>query len=523
MRNRAALVILVLGVGVLLALQPWSAHAARRMLGFGLRGTCTGCHGLPPVSSCDETAAFAASPSLARSENYPGGGGAHWVHVQFLRDKLGLGAEPDKYDERLCTPCHGLNPGLALTWHLESGTPPGWTWPTASGLWQEDVDIIDATGNFGGLAQYDGGGTLRDVLTTVSAKGGEPQACVNLNCHGPGATTKSLDVTAGDPYAVALADPGALWWDQTCFDDGTPPPTAAQQAAGRDNACAGCHASRGAGASQPATRIQVGTYDSDLPDALPQGATAHYFGTVSGYSRGGHGDPEIQNEDPGVDSATSPPAPAGQEVTPLPCTACHDDDPANHFPAAGDIHRLGGATIESAAHATTEVCNSCHPPADYPGEHHPSYRGPVGDPPVVSDIIPAFGQEVYTAPTTWSEGAPPVGHYEQDGYRATNRSGNPDYFVDWWGGTPGNGNQDPPPTPAPLAVLPLERFVLDTGTSDITMCTTCHNPHGTDLYVFDNDQDCDPVTPGIQPCTEISDNNMLRLRDSDTTLCTACH
>ena len=486
-RNRAAFVSVLLLAAGLLAVPP-QAWSARWMLGFGLRGVCTGCHGLPPVAPCDETVAFAASPTLALQENYAGGGGAHWVHVQFLRGKLGI--SDNQYEGRLCTPCHGPSPGRSISaWHLESGFPAAWTWPAGNQL---NVDLIDGANNFGSLAQYDGGGALRDVLTTESAKGGEPQRCQNFNCHGPGATVKNFDVTANDPYAVTLADPGALLWDQVCYDGATT--TANQALAGRDNACAGCHASTAPDVStsgvlgEPDTQIDVGSYSSSLG---AQGATAHYFGTVSGYGRGGHGDQEIQNEDPAIDSDPN-------NVTPLSCTACHDDA-LGHFPAlSGNLHRLANANLEENTH-TSGLCNTCHTGATYPTNHHPSFYGPTGANSTDHDIIPAVGQEIYSAPPS--------------GYAASGAFGDPDFFVDFWGGAPGNGNQTPAPTPSPDPVLPLERYVGNQSATDKVMCVTCHNPHGTDLFVFD---------PGAVGGA-INDNNMLRLRDEDNTLCDGCH
>jgi hypothetical protein len=46
-------------------------------------------------------------------------------------------------------------------------------------------------------------------------------------------------------------------------------------------------------------------------------------------------------------------------------------------------------------------------------------------------------------------------------------------------------------------------------------CITCHNPHGTDLFVSGE-------TPGSGSTTSLP-NGMLRLRDRDDELCGACH
>jgi hypothetical protein len=45
------------------------------------------------------------------------------------------------------------------------------------------------------------------------------------------------------------------------------------------------------------------------------------------------------------------------------------------------------------------------------------------------------------------------------------------------------------------------------------LCTTCHNPHGTDLFMYDQ--------YGVGQ--DVPDNNMLRMRNTDSTLCRACH
>ncbi|MDF1535833.1 MAG: hypothetical protein P1S46_04935 [bacterium] len=53
--------------------------------------------------------------------------------------------------------------------------------------------------------------------------------------------------------------------------------------------------------------------------------------------------------------------------------------------------------------------------------------------------------------------------------------------------------------------------------SSLIVCTTCHNPHGTDLYVTGK-------TPGrLDSQIMVPDNDMLRIRDDGGGLCVACH
>ena len=98
---------------------------------------------------------------------------------------------------------------------------------------------------------------------------------------------------------------------------------------------------------------------------------------------------------------------------------------------------------------------------------------------------------------------------------------NMDQYVDHWGYwgavscTP-TGDEEPfMPLDDSLTKQVGENF--DNTSSDLITCTTCHNPHGTDLYV--SGQGCGQAST----LTSIPANKMLRLRDQDGEMCAACH
>jgi hypothetical protein len=416
--------------------------------------------------------------------------------------------EPDA--RVLCGPCHGDNPGAA-TWHNEED---GVT------VVQDNVDI--RTRNISGFSW--GANAAYETLD-LSAPGsgghaasGGNQQCENLDCHG--SPDPARDTGDGSTEDDRAHFPEVLTWQDVVSN--TTDGSGQNQVSKKTAVCKWCHD------DTPAT-VVVKNPDgtSDLyASAVAPGAAASYFRPPSGYARGGHGDSEIQNEDPFVDSDSG-------NATPLDCTDCHDDTLADftanpgmmHFPVdSGNIHRLANTTLENNTHSTAALCNSCHDGADYPGpgnppNHHPSYWGATAANPTAHAIeIPAggSGQEIESpvdGATQWNEVAPPPDHYEQTDYGAANFSGDPDFFVDWWGGSPGSGNQNPPPEPNPFAVMAFERYVGNQNNTDRIMCVTCHNPHGTDLFTFDQGSSGQ----------DIPDNNMLRLRDEDNTLCNACH
>lgn len=514
------------------------------------QASCTGCHGLPPVSQADIPLILpgkslcsdlvSSTATNARCENYVGGGAAHWKHVSFIKDPSRAGVDASL--EQQCSPCHGLRPGGAC-WHLEAKvlTPTYdfsgagfYAWPVT---FQQKVDIADGytnlrSGTTGGTGRYTGGAAaaVQTILSnpdpgsascpqkTGGAKGGTPQQCASFNCHGAAAPYNATPVIAS-PYDAATLNyyvggsvPTSypyrmrLTWG---LRPGTSDPWA------RDVLCAGCHGAAPAMAvpgtpvgghpADPATLITVrnAANNGDVYTSAmrSQGAAANYFGTVSGYARGGHGDRNIQpksvsvpqGEDPGVDSATTPPAPSGQAVTPLHCSACHDDTAA-HFPPAGTGTALTRYRLSSSPSTMEALCNKCHAVAQYPGaqssgatlNHHPAdyyYKGTTK-----IDVIPKTGTTVLS---TYSANGKPL-----------------DFFVNFWSGSDLDGN--------PVAVLPLEQYVPGGASTNRILCVTCHNPHGSDLF-------SDVTSAKGSDYRSIPDNNMLRLRDENNVLCKACH
>jgi hypothetical protein len=468
-------------------------------LGFPNSGDCTACHGYPPEPTGSTT---------PPKENYGGGGGVHLPHVAFLESKTGA-SRADYPTLELCGPCHGQDAYAAG--HLDSGESAG-NWLITSRAFINIGDRSQAV-HWGGSATYRGLSLPTvppgDVMNATNSR------CAGLICHGYASAAENL--TWFNATQAAL--------DTTVdVNDGDV----------RNRTCEGCHDETPAG---------LGVYNaanSLVYNATASDAAANYYAPISGYGRGGHGDPKIQDEDP---FKNSDPSHSTRTLSQdgIDCTACHAQASA-HFPAASaNLHRLTNTNIEDGS--SFGLCNECHPRNKYPGPitstvvHHPSYRYMKPSTGAV-DVIPAPSTKItinVSDSTTWSE-MPPTGskHYEQNAYGAGgsasingggtfNFSGNPDKFVDWWGGNPGGTTISPPPRPdfrngalgSPAAALPLERYIYNSGLSNKVMCVTCHNPHGTDLFVFV------PSVPSM--LTSIPDNNMLRLRDEDNTLCHACH
>jgi len=240
-------------------------------------------------------------------------------------------------------------------------------------------------------------------------------------------------------------------------------------------------------------------------------AAANYVVPISGFSRGGHGDSNIN------DGAWFEDVADGWSV-PLGCTACHDET-TDHFPvASSDIFRIGTVnTVDASQTTVTNLCIGCHPatqtningevfaflePPKHPSDHYSAWGGGTSD-----TLVTEGAMSVYS--THDPANVPGIGSHI-------------DQYVDHWQywGPPATGDTGDDYTP----FLPLGD-TLDSNPSfdnniisnDRVTCVTCHNPHGTDLFVSGE-------TPGSgSTVSQIPANKMLRLRDQDDELCSACH
>jgi hypothetical protein len=479
---------------------------------------CNGCHGFPPEpGNC--------TPSTATEQNYSGGGGAHLDHVRLLAAKTGAEFPAVNNFEAvmLCDPCHGDGSGSAN--HNESNNGIG-CWSDISARGFVNIRGRSLADSWGVGASY--GGSVLPTTASGNSMDISDSACKSVNCHGTDASDNSGNVVN---WNIG---------DYSSDTTGHSPPSTASDGQDISKVCKGCH---------DRTPSNIRIWDDSATPVLrygPAGSGAastynddkivvadNYFGTLSGYSRGGHGDPKIQLEDPQVDSDTS-------HDTPIDCTACHNSNSVTtpHFPAvAANFQRLLNTTLEDSSH-TSGLCNECHSNTYYPGPpgnhvHHPSHTWKSSPAPVVPNV----SQEIMSnidGTFNWIDVFPPIHRYVQTRYGAGGTVGtfsydaNPDRAIDWWNGNPGQSNADPSIPPKFLrnpfnggsVALPLEKYVVGTtssnpaNASNRVVCVTCHNPHGTDLQVS--------VTTGGD-LTSIPDNNMLRLRDNDNTLCDGCH
>lgn len=266
-------------------------------------------------------------------------------------------------------------------------------------------------------------------------------------------------------------------------------------------------------------------------------AAANYIGPISGFSRGGHGDTGIN--DPSWFTDTAP----GTAV-PLSCSGgvgtggaprCHDES-MDHFPVRTDNpyrvsqnaldNNLPGRSLSEGP--LTNLCTqtNCHPKVLGGGDYgflsalkHPSDHWPITLPVEVLVSVPTAQINLASASSTTTRAYDPVGRSDTVGVHI-------DRYVDHWGywgaGTTctSTSSDDEPFLPLADSLVKQVGDDYDNDSNNanrLVTCVTCHNPHGTDLYV--SGQNCG----GATTLTSIPGNNMLRLRDQDDELCDACH
>jgi len=538
-------------------------------------GPCDDCHGFPPIDD-SLTPAVRQNAPWEKAQDYIGGGGNHRRHVNLFWKRYDPGFDPT--DETasmsseaatllanspesywfdlaaaICGPCHGDNPGRRdlAPWHNEGGsggvsrnnvdvrphsnaitgvddnnTKLGQTWiedPAAAG--NPSVYYQKSTHDMGG---YDDGS-----LTKYKADSSE-KICANLDCHGRPDPLLPTDCRAHTPEKLVWGDTIDRTTHSYGSSDGCSNP-AIYTVSMKTAVCKWCH-------DATASRIVLRTVSGDIyydssesyawggglcgktdpdgssVDPLPSGVTENYFRTQSGYSWGGHGDAHIA-DDPTLDPSFIDSAPNINNITPLDCTDCHSDVIADyslkpttcnsdnsesmlHFPPYGSTNSLdpGLHRLKSDNGDTDNLCLSCH--ATYDDMQNIS-SGPLHHP---SQKMNFTFSDWWTTLTDYnvplSPPAPANVEYDVNPYLSD--CSNVDDFVDYWNS----------PT---YIKLPKQGDIWCTGDANNGLsCSTCHNPHGTDLEVDDPNLLSDDHGA-------IPDNNMLRLRDTDNTLCVACH
>jgi len=456
-------------------------------------GDCGSCH--------KHDAGFAAG--CAGCHEYPPTSGAHTAHAGTA------GGKP----EFNCETCHGPGPGSAA-WHNQS-----------------DVSTYDPDVHFANITlSSDLNTTQRDVENayynttwtragtsvppSVTKAGAYAFECTNVYCHGLDSVTWTWD-------AAATGNPASLQAIRTC---------------------GGCHGVAtdidGDSAIDPDHDndgfIDVASFRSRAGTQYQaSNAAANYEVPISGFSRGGHGDTFINDPQWFEDTAD------GTEL-PVSCTTCHDAS-KDHFPVAtADPYRMSAAALNDTLPGRdvnqtpiTNLCtqSNCHPKLQtvtgtgtyafaeapkHPNDHFTDWLGGTSD--IIVDVVAPIN--LSGSSSTTSPRYDPVGVVS---------NGDPDVqqhidrYVDHWEwrnpSSPATGSNSDDVPFLPLGDS-LGKQVGNDYDNDLTTnvtCITCHNPHGTDLHVVGQTPGSGS-TVGIIPA-----NRMLRLRDQDSELCSACH
>ncbi len=453
---------------------------------------CAGCgEGVVDASrtSCDGTC-----------HAYPPGTGAHAVHL--AAPPYGPGLD--------CEACHGPDPGGAV-WHNQSG----------KSTYDPDVDYACIT-LMPELAPVQRGTEDAYFFTTWTLSGYSPAPAVG-KAAGYGFTC----------YYTSCHGMARVTWTWQAMSDANPASSPGYRV------CGGCH---GMGSDGAGRRVYTSSFRTRSGTRRTATATAaNYLRPLSGFSRGGHGDTSIYRQTSYVESAPD-------SSLPMACGSCHDGNQPHFPPAADDPYRMGtealanglpGAETTPQESRITNLCTrtDCHP------------KFPVGS--TYGVLAPGIsghrhGNDHYPLVGTTKlyyikSAAKPIIQLGAESEETLRPKYNPsdlgagflpvgidiDRYVDhwqWWG------------TPATLAdaadghpFLPLGDSLGKTSSGSfnnvaestaLVTCITCHNPHGTDLFVFNQ-------TPG-QPnqFVQVPDNKMLRLRyedDANDELCNACH
>jgi hypothetical protein len=434
--------------------------------------SCSGCHDYPPTS------------------------GAHNKHFALPPNGPGLD----------CQACHGPNPGAA-GWHANS---PGAYSSTDDFSFITLMPELTPTDRGSEEAYYNTTWTrVGYPAPTVTKAAGLKFVCNNVACHG------MLPVK----------------WTWSAWSNANPASSAGYQT------CGGCH---GMGSDSAARTVYTSSFRSRSGSRFVATATAaNYAKPLSGFSRGGHGDLGINAQIPFIDTAI----PAS---LPVACGSCHSGATAHLPPAAGNPYRMStdalGNSLPGANGKLTRVSNLCTMTNCHPKYPTASTYG-IFEPQVSahrhgSDHYPISGTNVYYIQSTskpiirsgTSTNADPRYNpvsFGAGGHRPVGIDIDR-YVDDWqWWGTPatlndsGDGHPFMPLGDSLTKSMATSTYNNQANSTTLVTCITCHNPHGTDLFVSGQ-------TPGSSnnPFIQIPDNKMLRLRYEEGAtddLCNACH